>query len=144
MPSISHYLIHRKYLLWNATLPTIWTNGTAILSTSDDNSDNEAMDGKNCNKLVLYLDVLMDDASSIDVKVLFSDTNLTSTIWYPRTTGTIAAGINTLSAYYERITADGQYRIPIDIMDKYIKIKVMGNGDCAGSSLIANGHVGTA
>lgn len=140
----SIFTIQRKYLLWDAVLPTTLTDGTAILSTSDDDSDNEAIDARDCNKLMLYLDVNMGDANSIDVQVLFSDTNLTSTTWYPRTTGTIATGVNTLSAYHERVTASGQYRIPIDIMDKYIKIQVMGNGDINNSNLVANAFVGTA
>jgi len=146
MPSTSHFYIQRQYTLWNAAISSAWTDGVAILSTGEE--DNGAVDAKDCNKLMLYLNVSMGDSNRIDIKVLFSDTNLDSivfsTVWYPRTDGTIVAGVNTLSAYYESVTVSGQYRIPITIMDKYIKIQARGHGDLNGSALAIEGFVGTA
>ena len=140
MPSVSHYYIHREYEVWDAILPTNWTNGTAILSASDSDEDNEYVDAKDCNKLVLYFDVTLGSLTSVDVKIFFSDDAST---WYQRTSEALVGGVNTLAIYYERMGASENYRLPITIMDRYIKIQVRGVGTVAGSKLTAKAFVGT-
>ena len=141
MSSVSIFRIHREYTLWDAVLPNGWTNGTAILSTSDGDEDNEVIDARDCNKLVLYYDVTMGNSARIDIELLFSDDKST---WYRRQIGTLVGGVNTLSVYYSSVTASGQYRLPVIIMDRYIKIRVRGQGDVTDSNLTAKAFVGTA
>lgn len=139
MPSTSHFYIHREYGLWDAILSGEWTDGTAILSTGTE--DNEYIDAKDCNKLVLYLDATLANLTSIDVKIFFSDDGLT---WRQRTSEALVGGVNTLAVYYESMAASGHYRLPISIMDRYVKIQVRGQGqDFVGNSLTAKAFVGT-
>ena len=138
MPSVSHFYIHREYELWDAVLPTGWTNGTAVLSTGTE--DNEHVDAKDCNKLVLYFDATLKNLTSVDIKIFFSDD---ATTWCQRTSEALVAGVNTLAVYYESMTAGGEYRLPIAIMDRYVKIQVRGVGTVTGSNLTAKAFVGT-
>jgi len=141
MPSTSHFYIHRQYEVWDTILPNDWTDGTAILSTSEEDEDNEYIDAHDCNKLVLYFDVTLGSATLIEVKIFFSDDTAT---WHQRTSEALVGGVNTLAVYYESMAAAGQYRLPITIMDRYIKVQVRATGNVAGSSLTAKAFVGTA
>jgi len=138
MPSVSHYYIQREYELWDTTLPSSWTDGTAILSTGS--KDNEYVDARDCNKLVLYFDVTLGSLTSVDVKVFFSDDAST---WYQEQSASVAGGVSTLSVFYRSMTAAGQYRETISIMDRYVKIQVRGTGTVTGSNLTAKAFVGT-
>ena len=148
MPSISHFYIHREYELWNAVLPNDFTNGTAILSTSDDDEDNEAIDAEDCNYLVLYIYLSLGSSSSMDLKIYFTD-NATTTLvaaalWYQEVGSSVTAGVSTDSMLSHRYSASGTYRLIVPIMDKYIKIMLIGKGDPANSIATIKGLVGTA
>ena len=138
MPSTSHFYIHRQYEVWDAVLPGAWTDGTAILSTGTE--DNVYFDAKDCNKLMLYFDTTLGSATLIEVKIFFSDD---ATTWYQRTSEALVGGVNTLAVYYESMTASGQYRLPITIMDRYVKVQVRATGTVTGSNLTAKAFVGT-
>jgi len=140
MPSTSHFYIHREYTLWSAALPNDWTSGTAILSTGTE--DNEVMDAKDCNYLVLHIYFALASLSSVDLRINFGRSVVTTV--YQETNSTYAAGVQTESALIHRYSATGTYRLMVPIMDRYIRIQVIGNGDPTNSDAVIKGFVGTA
>lgn len=79
------------------------------------------------NQLMLYVDVTIGTATSVSVKIEFSDDN---TNWYQETAEVIDAttGIITHTAVERRWTANAAQRVAIPTLDKYIKISTKGTG----------------
>ena len=144
MPSLSHYYIHRQYEVWGGDLlpGDNWTDGTAILFTSEDNEDNEYIDARDCNYLVLYITLDLQSANYMDLRIFFEDHTGTATGL--ESNSTYAAGVQTESSLLHRYSATGTYRLKIPIMDDRIQIQVRSNGDTALSTLFIEGFVGTA
>jgi hypothetical protein len=109
----------------------------AILTGSFVNSSSVASDTE--NQLVLLVDATMGSLTSIEIRVEFSDDNAT---WYQETFGLISGGTDSLSAGEHEITADGLYRIPIPVMDNFIRVGAKGTGTVTGSSLAIEGILG--
>jgi hypothetical protein len=110
---------------------------SAILTASFVNSSSVASDTE--NQLVLLVTATMGSLSSIEIRVQFSDDNAT---WYQETFGSISGGTDTLSAGEHQITTTGFYRIPIPVMDNFIRIGAKGTGTVTGSSLAIDGILG--
>ena len=123
-------------------MPDNWTEGTAILFTSDDDEDNEYIDARNCNYLVLYITLDLGAATSMDLRILFEDH--TGTVTGQESNSTYAAGVQTEANLLHRYSTTGSYRLMIPIMDDRIQIQVRSNGDPRLSTLFVEAFVGTA
>lgn len=144
MPSVSHFYIQRQYEVWGGGLlpGTVWTGGTAILSTSETDEDNEYIDARNCNYLVLYITLDTGAANYMDLRIGFEDHTGTVSAW--ESNSTYAAGVQTEATLLHRYSATGSYRLMVPIMDDRIQIQVRSNGDARLSTLFVEAFVGTA
>lgn len=122
-------LVHRIYTVREQT-PL--TNSYYTTST---------MDGRDCSKLVLYIDFIKENLTSADIRIFFShDKNY----WFQETTGVFATGTYTEYKTIHRFATTGTHRLVIPILDKWIRLEVVGNGDLSGNnSLYIYGYVGT-
>ena len=69
-----------------------------------------------------------------------------TTIWHQETAQALTAGLSTLSLVEHQVTATGKYRLPIEVMDRYIKVSAKGTGTATGSLLTvlaATGSIAT-
>ena len=112
---------------------------TAILTGSYVNSSSVAVDNGE-NQLVLLCQATMGSLTSMEIRVEFSDDDST---WFQQTFSLVSGGTNSLSLGEHQITADGNYRIPIPIADRYFRIGVKGTGTLTGSDLIIDGVLST-
>lgn len=113
---------------------------SAILTNSYVNSSSvAASEGE--NQLILLIDATLGSLTSIEVKVEFSDDDAT---FYQESFGAIAGGTDTLTLGEHQITADGNYRLPISISDRFLRIAAKGTGTVTGSSLTIDGVLGVA
>jgi len=79
------------------------------------------------NQLVLCVQVVIGTATSVDLKVEFSDDGVT---YFQRTIATEngATGIISYTLATDRFPASGNYTVEIPIKYQYIRISVMGVG----------------
>lgn len=96
------------------------------------------------NQLIIYYDFTIGSLTDARIQVEFADQNLATSTWYQETASSIAAGVDTISPCYHKITATGKGRIAINVMDRYVKISAIGTGTVAGSSMAITGVVGEA
>ena len=122
-------LVHRIYTVRARTALTNTYYTTATLN------------GRDCNKLVLYIDFIKENLTSADIRIFFShDENE----WYQETTGVFATGTYAEYQTVHNFTTSGTHRLTIPILDSWIRLDVRGNGDLSGSnSLYIYGYVGT-
>lgn len=69
-----------------------------------------------------------------------------ATIWHQETAQAISAGTSSLTLLEHQLTATGKYRLPIEVMDRYIKVSAKGSGTVTGSLLTilaATGSIAT-
>lgn len=93
------------------------------------------------NQLVLYINFTLGNLTSAQVKVEFSNDNVT---YYQECFSSIAAGVDTLSLGAHTLNATGKYRLAIPIKDRFIKVSAQGTGDVTNSLMDIQGIVGIA
>ena len=108
----------------------------AILTNSYINSSSISSSDEGENQLVLLVTATLGSLTSIEIKVEFSDDDAT---FFQETFGVISGGTDTLSLGEHTITSDGNYRIPIPIADRFLRIAAKGTGTVTGSSLAVDG-----
>ena len=84
------------------------------------------------NQLTILADFTIGSLTDAQIKVEFSPDNVT---YYQECFSSVAAGVDTQTLGVHKIAATGLYRIPIEIMDRYIKISSIGTGTVTSSSL---------
>ncbi len=84
------------------------------------------------NQLNLYVSFTIGSLTSAEIKVEFSDDGTT---YYQETASAISSGTSTDSVLAHTVTATGNYRIPIAIADRYIKVSAKGTGTVTNSLL---------
>lgn len=92
-----------------------------------------------CNQLVLYVPFTKGSLTTAELKVEFSDDNLT---YFQETSDVITSGNAASTAYVHQVSADGNYRYLIPIKDKYIKVSIKGTGTVTSSSAAIRAFLG--
>lgn len=82
------------------------------------------------NQLVLLIELTLGSLTSVEVKVEFSDDNST---YYQETASLITAGTSADSPLIHQFDEDGNYRLPIPLVDRNIKVSVKGTGTVTNS-----------
>lgn len=103
----------------------------AILTT--DYVAGNIIDVSDANQLILYIKFTKGSLTSADVKIEFSADNAT---FYQETVN------DTLKSH--SLTADGNYRLVIPVMEKYVKVSAKGTGTVTGNKMQIDALVGTA
>lgn len=93
------------------------------------------------NQLVLLVSFTKGSLTSAELKVEFSSDGST---YYQETFGSISGTTQTLSLGESTMTATGNYRIPVPVKDKYIKVSVKGTGTVTSSSMAITAVLGIA
>lgn len=88
------------------------------------------------NQLILLVSFTIGSLTSAEIKVEFSDDNTT---FYQETSEAVASGVATASLASHTFTATGNYRIPISIGDRYIKVSTKGTGTVTSSLMAIDG-----
>lgn len=83
-------------------------------------------------QLVAFLQFTKGSLTDMDVKVEFSPDG---TIWAQETFVSIVGDTSTEILGIHTYSADGTYRLPIEVCEKYVRISPIGNGNAAGSLL---------
>lgn len=118
------------YSIKNLRTSTVLTSSYVAATTFAPQGKGQALDPVSNNQLVLYVSFTLGSLTSAELKVEFSDNNTT---FYQETTSSISAGTSTDRALEHTFTATGNYRIPIAIADRYIKVSVKGTGTVTNS-----------
>lgn len=82
------------------------------------------------NQLNLYVSFTLGSLTSAEFKVEFSDDGST---YYQQSSSSVSGGTSTDTVLEHTITATGNYRIPISIADRYIKVSAKGTGTVTNS-----------
>lgn len=85
------------------------------------------------NQLALLISFTIGSLTSAEIKVEFSNDGTT---YYQETSSSVSSGTSTDSLVTHTITATGNYRLLIPIVDRYIKVSAKGTGTVT-SSLMA-------
>ena len=85
------------------------------------------------NQLNFYINFTLGDLTSAEFKVEFSDDGTT---YYQETVSSISSGTSTDTVLEHTLSATGNYRVPISLVDRHIRISVKGTGTVT-SSLMA-------
>lgn len=94
------------------------------------------------NQLILLVDVALGGRTSMEVQFSGSDDGVT---WYPETVANVTSTFQTLTTPPYQIAASGQYRIPVQLKDKQVRIQYKATGGTdAGSSITIGAVVGVA
>lgn len=118
-------------------ISTTALRAAAILTNAFVDSSSIATDNE--NQLVLLVDATLGSLASIEIRVEFSDDDAT---WYQETFGLISGTTDSLNLGEHAITVDGLYRIPIPLMDNFVRVGAQGTGTVTGSSLTIDGVIG--
>ena len=113
---------------------------SAVLTNSYVNSSSIAV-SEGENQLILLVDATMGSLTSIEVKVEFSDDDST---WFQETFSSVSGGTDTLTLGEHAITIDGNYRIPVPILDRFVRVAAKGTGTVTSSLLEIDGILGVA
>jgi hypothetical protein len=93
----------------------------------------------NQNQLVLLVKFTIGSLTNADIKVEFSPDNSN---YYQEAFSSISTTTSTESLGFHRLSASGNYRIPIAIKDRFIKISVIGNGTVTNSTCTIDAIIG--
>lgn len=92
------------------------------------------------NQLVLYVAFTLGSLTSAELKVEFSDDG---TNYYQETSSSVSSGTSTDSLVTHTFTASGNYRLPIAISDRKIKVSVKGTGTVTNSLMAIDAIIST-
>jgi len=110
-----------------------------VLTNAYVNSSSVASSAEGENQLILLIDVTLGSLTSVEIKVEFSDDDAT---FFQESFGVISGGTDTLTLGEHTITADGNYRLPIPVLDRFFRIAAKGTGTVTGSLLAVDGVLG--
>lgn len=93
------------------------------------------------NQLLVYVYFTKGSLTTLEVKIEFSDDGVT---YVQETFSAISGATSTETAGVHQFGATGNYRIPVEIKDQFIKISVKGTGTVDDSSCAVKAVVGVA
>jgi len=82
------------------------------------------------NQLIIYYSFTKGSLSSSELKVEFSNDNST---WYRETSSSLSSGTSTDDVVEHTFDSTGNFRIPIAIKDRYVRVSVKGTGTVTSS-----------
>ncbi len=91
-----------------------------------------AIDVSAYDQIVIYAEFTKGSLTDLDIKVEFSPDN---TIWVQETFASILGDTSTETLGIHTYSATGNYRLPVEVADKYVRISAIGNGTVTSSSL---------
>lgn len=91
-----------------------------------------AIDVSTSNQVIFFINFTKGSLTDADVKVEFSPDG---TNWYQETLAALSGDTSTETLGIHTYSADGAYRLPIEVAEKYIRISAIGNGTVTGSSM---------
>ena len=97
-----------------------------------------SIDPVNNNQLVLLVNFTIGSLTSAELKVEFSNDGTT---YYQETASSISSGTSTDSLLAHSFTATGNYRLPIPLVDRYVKVSVKGTGTVTNSLMAVDAVV---
>lgn len=106
--------------------------GSYVAGTVIENVDDQ-------NQLVLYVGFTKGSLTTAELKIEFSADNSN---WYQEASESVSSGTATVSLKEHQFSATGNYRIPIALKDRYIRISVKGTGTVTSSSMAVTAGVG--
>lgn len=92
------------------------------------------------NQLVLLIQFTKDTADSAEIKV---ETSYDGSTYYQESFGSVSGGTETDTLGIHQLTAAGNYRIPIRMCDRWVKISVKGTGTLGAAAMTVNAVIGT-
>jgi hypothetical protein len=119
------------YVKKSVRAAAILTNGYVAGTVLDQTHEN--------NQLILLVDFAKGSLTDLQVKVEFSPDG---TNYYQETFQAISGGTATETLGVHLMGASGLYRIPVQIMDRYIKISAIGTGTVTSSSATIDALLG--
>lgn len=121
-----------------AILTTSYVAGTVVKRDNSHLSENK-QHIENFDQLILLVEFTIGSLTDARIKVEFSSDGTT---YYQESYGSTSAGVRTVRVLESKLTASGNYRIPIDIKDRFIRISAKGTGTVTGSSLAISAVLG--
>ena len=121
-----------NYLKKNLRSSAVLTNSPVAATVLGPQGIGSNVDPVENNQLVVLVAFTKGSLTSAELKVEFSDDGST---YYQETVSSISGGTSTDSLLTHTFTASGNYRIPIPLIDRYIKISVIGTGAVGGSAM---------
>lgn len=91
------------------------------------------------NQAIINVAFTIGSLTSAELKIEFSNDG---TNYYQETNPSVSAGITTETLAAHTWTATGNYRIPVPILDRYIKISIKGTGTVTSSSAAVTVNLG--
>lgn len=91
------------------------------------------------NQAVVLLSFTIGSLTTAEIKIEFSNDNST---FYQETNPAVSAGTTTETLAIHQIAATGNYRIPVPLLDRYIKISVKGTGTMTNSLMKVDLNLG--
>ena len=123
-------------MIQNAKLSTV--RDSAILTTSYVAGTVIDTEGIR-NQLIIYAALTLGSLTDAQLKVEYSRDGST---YYQETFSSTSSTTDTLSLGVHKMSASGNYRIALDVMDRYVKISAIGTGTTTGSLLAITANVG--
>ena len=117
--------MHLNYLKKSLRTSTILTGSFVEATILGPQGIGSQADPAENNQIVLYVAFTLGSLTSAELKVEFSDDDTT---YYQETVSSISGGTSTDSLLTHTYTASGNYRIPIPLVDRFIKVSVKGTG----------------
>ena len=91
------------------------------------------------NQGILNVSFTKGSLTTAEFKIEFSNDNTT---YYQETNPSVSAGTTTETLAEHQIGATGNYRIPVPILDRYIKVSAKGTGTATSSSMTLDLNLG--
>lgn len=86
------------------------------------------------NQLILLVKFTKDTADSAEIKV---ETSLDGSTYYQESFGVVTAGTEVDTLGIHQLTATGNYRIPIRMCDRWVKVSAKATGATLGNASMA-------
>lgn len=98
------------------------------------------IDTEGATQLILDVAFTKGSLTTAEIKVEFSPDGTT---YYQESSSSVASGVDTVSLAYHQLSATGNYRIAIPVMDKKVKVSVKGTGTATSSLMAVDYIIGT-
>jgi hypothetical protein len=91
------------------------------------------------NKLIVLLNITLGSLTSVQYKLEFSPDG---TNWYQETASAVSGTTSTDSLLEHSVSATGNYRLVLNMFDRYVRVSVKGTGTVTSSSITVNAITG--
>lgn len=105
------------------------------------NYDSSVRDVNQVNQLMLHVYFTKGSLTTAELKIETSADNVT---WVQECVESVTAGVISEVLAERQLSATGNYRIPVPIKDRYIRVSVKGTGTATSSSMTINAVIGVS